>query len=85
MLFDNPNSFSNMSSDPFLFYLMIIKAAIILLAILYFIFTLVVVRQVNLMTETFATDAAPIIRASAILYSGLSLGIIVLFIAFLFR
>ena len=49
-------------------------------AVVYFIFTLIVLRQVNLMTTTIKTEGGGIIKAAAILYCGLSLGIIVLMI-----
>lgn len=49
-------------------------------AVLYFIFTLIVLRQVNLMTGTIKTEGGGIIKALAILYCGLSLGIVVLMI-----
>lgn len=49
-------------------------------AILYFIFTLIVLRQVNLMTSTIKTEGGGILKALAILYCGLSLGVVVLLI-----
>lgn len=61
-----------------------VKVALIIFASLYFIFSLIVLRQVNLMTETLITEVAPILRALAIVYAGLSLGIIVLFLGLLF-
>lgn len=48
--------------------------------VVYFIFTLIVLRQVNLMTATIKTEGGGILKALAILYSGLALGVIVLFI-----
>ncbi len=61
----------------------IFKIAFILFAIVYFIFSLVVVRQVNLMTETVITEGTPILRFIAFLHAGLALGVIILFIGFL--
>lgn len=52
-------------------------------AVIYFIFTLIVLRQVNLMTATIKTEGGGLIKAFAILYAGLSLGVIVLFIGLL--
>ena len=49
-------------------------------AVLYLVFTLIVLRQVNLMTSTIKTEGGGAIKAAAILYCGLSLGIIVLMI-----
>lgn len=48
--------------------------------VVYFIFTLIVLRQVNLMTSTIRTEGGGILKALAILYAGLALGMIVLFI-----
>lgn len=58
------------------------KVGFVILAILYFIFALIVVRQVNLMTETVITEGGPILRAISILHAGLALAVVVLFIAF---
>jgi hypothetical protein len=60
------------------------EIAIILLAFCYFIFSLIVVRQVNLMTETVITETGPVFRAFAIIHSGIALGIVILFIGFFF-
>lgn len=62
----------------------IVRCAIVLLSGLYFIFSLIVVRQVNLMTETLITEVAPFLRAFAIIHSGIALGIVILFIGFIF-
>lgn len=48
--------------------------------VVYFIFTLIVLRQVNLMTSTVKTEGGGALKAIAILYAGLALGVIVLFI-----
>lgn len=48
--------------------------------IIYFIFTLIVLRQVNIMTDTIKTEGGGILKAIAILYAGLALGVIILFI-----
>ena len=52
----------------------------LLFGIIYFIFTLIVLRQVNLMTQTVRTEGGGLLKAIAILYAGLALGVIVLFI-----
>lgn len=49
-------------------------------AVVYFIFTLIVLKQINLMTATIKTEGGGIIKALAILYAGLALGVIVLMI-----
>ena len=48
--------------------------------VVYFIFTLIVLRQVNIMTATIKTEGGGWLKALAILYAGLALGVIVLFI-----
>ena len=63
---------------------LVVKVGVIILAVLYFIFSLVVVRQVHLMTEVLITEISPLIRAFATLHAGLALGIIILFICYLF-
>lgn len=60
------------------------KVGIMILGGLYFIFSLVIVRQVSLMTETLITEVAPLLRAFSIIHAGLALGIIILFIGILF-
>lgn len=69
---------------PFGGFLIIVKLGILLLAALYFAFSLIVVRQVSLMTETLITEVAPLLRAFSIIHAGLALGIIILFIGLLF-
>lgn len=63
---------------------LIMRVGIIILAVFYFIFSLIVLRQVNLMTETLITEVSPLLRAFAILHAGLALGIIILFIGYIF-
>ncbi len=63
---------------------LIIKIIVILASVIYFFFSLIVVRQVNLMTDTLVTEVAPALRAFAIAHAGISLGIIILMIGFLF-
>lgn len=50
------------------------------LFVLYFIFALLVVRQVMLMTNTLYTDTSPVLHALAILHAGIALAILILFI-----
>lgn len=63
---------------------LIVKAGIIVLLVLYFVFSLIVVRQVSLMTETLITEVSPVLRFFSVVHAGLALGIVVLFIGFLF-
>jgi hypothetical protein len=52
----------------------------LIFGIVYFIFALIVLRQVNLMTSTIKTEGGGTLKAIAILYAGLALGVIILFI-----
>lgn len=61
----------------------VFRVGIFIFAGLYFIFSLIVVRQVYLMTETLITQVSPLIRAFAILHAGAALGILVLLIGFI--
>lgn len=65
------------------FLTLVFKAFFIILASLYFIFSLFIVRQIKLMTETVITEGGPILRAVSLLHAGLSLGVVVLFLGFL--
>lgn len=60
------------------------KLLLLLLVFCYFLFSLVVVRQVTLMTETLMTESAPVLRAMSIIHAGFALGVIILFIGILF-
>ena len=64
--------------------LAVFKTGILSLSVAYFFFSLIVVRQVNMMTETVITEAGPILRALSILHAGVALGATVLVIGFLF-
>lgn len=58
----------------------VFEIGFLIFGVLYFIFTLIVLRQVNLMTSTVRTEGGGLLKAIAILYAGLALGVIVLFI-----
>lgn len=60
----------------------IFKFGFIIFAALHFIFTLIVLRQVNLMTNTIITEGGPILRFLAILYAIFGLLVLVYFIIF---
>ena len=62
---------------------LIFKGLVLLIAICYFLFTLIVVRQVNLMTEIVMTRGGSVMRFLAIIYSGVSLGMVILFLGWL--
>jgi hypothetical protein len=58
------------------------KIGFIVFAVLHFIFTLIVMRQINLMTTTIITEGGPLLRALSIGYSILALIVLIYFIAF---
>lgn len=60
----------------------VFKLGFIIFAGLYFIFTLIVLRQVNLMTSTIITEGGPILRVLAIAYAVLALLTLVYFLIF---
>lgn len=62
---------------------LLFKIGFLILAGIYFLFSLIVVRQVNLMSETVITEGAPILKIIALLHALLALGVIVLFILIL--
>lgn len=59
---------------------MVFKGGFIIFGVVYFIFTLVVLRQVNIMASTLRTEGGGVLKGLAILFAGLALGVIVLFI-----
>jgi len=54
------------------------KLAILIILILYGVFSLLIIRQVDLMGKTLITPISKIIRAIAILHSGVIIGLIIL-------
>lgn len=56
------------------------KVGFAILFLLYFIFALIVIRQVVLMTETLTTEISPLLKAFAIIHAGIALSILILFI-----
>lgn len=57
-----------------------LQIILLFISVLYFIFTLIVIRQVRLMTETLVTETAPALRALSIFYGLISLGVVILFV-----
>ncbi|KKS14180.1 hypothetical protein A2617_01305 [Candidatus Daviesbacteria bacterium RIFOXYD1_FULL_41_10] len=66
--------------DIFLFF----RLGILFLAVFYFIFSLIVLRQISLMNETVISDDGPYFRFFGVLHSGLALGVIILLTGMLF-
>lgn len=60
------------------YILIFAKGAILLILIFYAIFSLVIVRQVDLMSKTFITKISPLVRGIAIVHAGFALGLIIL-------
>jgi hypothetical protein len=60
----------------------VFKVGFIIFAILHFIFTLIVLRQINLMTATIMTEGGPILRVLGIIYTIFALLVLIYFIAF---
>ncbi len=55
----------------------------LILSVMYFIFSLYIVRQVYLMTHTLATEVSPLLKAFAIIHSFFALGVVILFVLLL--
>ncbi len=62
----------------------IVKAGVVILSLFGFAFSLITLRQVNLMTDTLITENAGLLRAFAIIFAGTCLGLTILFIGLLF-
>ena len=54
------------------------KGAILLILIFYAIFSLIIVRQVDLMSKTLITNISPLVKAFAIMHAGFALALIFL-------
>lgn len=54
------------------------KGAILLILIFYAIFSLIIVRQVSLMSRTLTTGIAPFVRSFAIIHAGFAIALIIL-------
>lgn len=57
---------------------MLIDFSILIIFILYAIFALLIVRQVDLMTKALITQVSPIIKAVSIIHAGFAIGLIAL-------
>lgn len=58
--------------------LVVIKGVILLILIFYAIFSLIIVRQVDLMSKTLITGVSAVVKALAIIHAGLAIGLIIL-------
>ena len=57
---------------------MFLKSVTLIFLAFYAIFTLLVVRQVDLMSKTLITKVSPVLKAFSILHAGFAIGLIVL-------
>jgi hypothetical protein len=55
-----------------------VKVAVLILLFLYVIFSLIVVRQVDLMARTLITPVSPIVKAISIVNAGFAVGFLIL-------
>lgn len=66
----------NLLDASYVFILM--KGAILLILIFYAIFSLIIVRQVDLMGKTLVTNISPIVKSLAIIHAGIAIGLVIL-------
>lgn len=59
-------------------FIFVFKAAILIILVLYAIFALIIVRQVDLMSKTLITGVSPLVKGIAIFQAGFIIGLIVL-------
>ncbi len=65
------------------YFLFFGKVAVLILLIFYAIFSLLIVRQVDLMGKTLTTGIAPVVRVFAIIHAFVALGLIFLALSIL--
>jgi len=61
-------------------FYVILKGFFLVAFVMYFLFSLVIIRQVQLLTDIIITEVSPVLRALTILHAGFALGIIILFL-----
>ena len=74
-----PNDLSSAVSVGLQSFYFLLGLAFLILAILYFIFTIVVAGQINLMSRTLITKVSPTLRLLSWIMVLISLGLIILF------
>jgi hypothetical protein len=77
MIVNTPGSFDILA---FANVFALFKVGYVIFAVLYFLFALIVVRQVALMTDTVITEAGGFLRFLSIIHAIFALGILVFFI-----
>ena len=60
-----------------------LQIAILIILVVYVIFALLIVRQVDLMSRTLITSVSPIVKAVAIAHAGFAIGVTILMFGFL--
>lgn len=60
------------------YILIFAKGAILLILIFYAIFSLIIIRQVDLMSKTLITRISSLVKGIAIVHAGVAIGLIVL-------
>ena len=56
----------------------VIKIGILIILVIYSIFALLIVKQVDNMSKTLRTPISPLVRAISIIHAGVAVGLIVL-------
>lgn len=73
MIFDDSILFS-----PLLIF--VIDVGFTIFSVVYFLFSLIVIRQVFLMTKTVVTEVGSFIRFLSFIHAAIALGVVILFI-----
>lgn len=60
------------------YFLLLVKIATLIILAFYVIFSLIIVRQVDLMSKTLITQVSPIVKALAIIHAGFVIGLVFL-------
>jgi hypothetical protein len=60
--------------------LMVVKVGFVIFAVLYFVFSLVIIRQVSLMAETVKTELGGVLKILSIAFALFSLAILIYFL-----
>ena len=79
MIEQQPNIIQTLINDPAIIF----RFGFIIFSLLYFVFTLIVIRQVNLMTRTVVTEGGPALRVLSFIYALLALIVVVIFVILL--
>lgn len=59
------------------------KIGFILFSLVYFIFSLIVIRQVNLMSQTLITEGDGVLKVAALIHALIALGVVIFFLILL--